>query len=65
MIADLAVTRRHGGCEHALAVIEQVLPGQDGDFLPAAPVNSARAGKNRIQPGLVELDVFSCVFKEL
>ena len=65
IIADLTMARRHGGSEHAFAVINQVLARQDGDFLPATPVSTARLGENRVQPGLVEWDIFSCVFKEL
>ena len=65
MVAGFAVAQRHGRGQHAIAMIKQVLPGQDGDFLPAVPVNFTSPGENRVQPRLIERDVFSCVFKEL
>lgn len=65
VIAGLAMAGRHGGRQHAVAVIKQVLSRQDRDFLPAIPVNMARWAESRGEPGLVKWDIFSRVFKEL
>ena len=65
MVAGFAMTKGHGRGKYPVTVIMQILPGEDGDFLPAVPVNFASPGENGVEPGLVEWDFFSCMCKEL
>ena len=59
------VARRQCGREHLVAPVTQIRAGDDGDFMPAVPVNVAIAAENRIKTVLVEWHLGPGVMQEL
>jgi len=59
------MARRQLCRQHLMPPVAQVGAGDDGDFVPAVPIDLAIAFENRIKPGLVERHVCPGVAEQL
>jgi hypothetical protein len=59
------MTWRQFCCQQFIAPVAEISAGDDGDFLPAVPINIAIFLEHRIKTGLVEGDIFPGMEKQL